>query len=563
MSTTPFPPQPEPGSEQTPPASSVPPPPGTPPYVPYGGDPGRPPVSGSDRFFDSIRRTGLARSEDRWVGGVAGGLAERLGWDPLLVRGLLFLSFFVTGIGLVVYAVGWALLPERRDGRIHLQQAMRGDFDIALLGAGIALIAGFSNAGGVGWWRGGWGGWGWVVGLFWIAVWVTAAVWLVHYLRDRRRDRAAAGGRVPGAYPTYPTQGGPAGYAGGPAYPGPGGPYPGAAGSTYAASSAPSEGVSSPTTPTASFTAPVPPVSPYGDPRQQAAQARAEAARATAAARAEAAKVRAQAGREQAQARAYAAKQRAEVRAAERATRPITKSAGAGTVGVVFGLILVVGALLLAADRSGFRFPAPFDGTYDAALLWVGVALAIVGAGIVASGIRGRSSGWLGFLAIVGLVVALPWSAAVGDPDLRNVDISSSGFEDWPGVSDGIDVSQGTVAPRSVAEAERGFRAQFGDPTIDLSGLDLSGATSDAPVEVPIRLTAGDLTVVVPRDIAVEADVRLLAGQVVWRVDDGERTLSRVGSTTAHLRSDEASDDGGILRLLVSAGAGNVTVEEN
>ncbi|ACZ29747.1 phage shock protein C, PspC [Xylanimonas cellulosilytica DSM 15894] len=552
MSTPEFPPQPGSGPEQTPPASSVPP--GTPPYTPYGGDPNRAPGSGSDRFFDSIRRTGLARSEDRWVGGVAGGLAERLGWDPLLVRGLLFLSFFLTGIGLVAYAVGWALLPERRDGRIHLQQAGRGDFDIALLGAAVALLAGLSNADGVGWWRGGWGGWGWIISLFWIAVWVTLAWLLVRYLRDRRQNRPAPG-------PTYPT---------GPGYPTQSGTD---AASFAAPSTSPAEGVSSPvppttpmrpTTPAASFTAPVLPVppAPYGDPRAQAAQAKAEASRAAAQAKADAARIRAQAAREEAQARSFEAKQRAEARAAERASRPVTKSAGAGTVGVVFGLMLVAGALLAAADRGGFRFPAPFDGTYDAALLWVGASLVIIGAAIVISGVRGRSSGWLGFLAIVGLVVALPWSVTVGDADLRDIRITR-GFESWTGVGNGIDVSEGTVAPRSVAEAERGFRAQFGDPTIDLSGLDLSAATGDDPVEVPIQLTAGDLTVVVPRDVAVEAEVRLLAGQVVWRVDDGERTINRVGGSTVHLRSDQATDGDAVLRLLVSAGAGNVTVEED
>src|SRR5690606_33018530 len=51
-------------------------------------------------FFDSIRRSGLYRADQRWVGGVAAGIAGRLGWDPLLVRGLLILSFFLGGIGM-------------------------------------------------------------------------------------------------------------------------------------------------------------------------------------------------------------------------------------------------------------------------------------------------------------------------------------------------------------------------------------------------------------------------------------------------------------------------------
>ncbi len=58
----------------------------------------------------------------------------------------------------------------------------------------------------------------------------------------------------------------------------------------------------------------------------------------------------------------------------------------------------------------------------------------------------------------------------------------------------------------------------------------------------------------------MEADIRLLAGEITWNVDDDDRTLTRVGPGTAHLRSDQAEDDGAVLRLLVSAGAGNVTV---
>jgi hypothetical protein len=219
----------------------------------------------------------------------------------------------------------------------------------------------------------------------------------------------------------------------------------------------------------------------------------------------------------------------------------------------------VTGALLLAADRTGFRFPAPFDVYYDPVLLGVGVSLAIVGAGIVVSGVRGRSSGWLGFLAIVGLVVALPWSATVSDSPVRGVWITQESGT-WRTVTDGIEVGAGTVTPTSVTEAERGFRSQFGDPTIDLTSLDLSDATVADPVEVPVQIGAGDLTIVVPEGVGVEAEVRLLAGQISWNVDDHDRSLTRVGPGTAHLRSDEAEDGGAVLRLLVSAGAGNVTV---
>ena len=82
------------------------------------------------------------RSNDRWIGGVAGGVALRLGVDALLVRAAFGVLMVLSGVGFVLYAAGWALLPEQSDGRIHLQEAIRGRFDSALAGAGILLLIG-------------------------------------------------------------------------------------------------------------------------------------------------------------------------------------------------------------------------------------------------------------------------------------------------------------------------------------------------------------------------------------------------------------------------------------
>lgn len=49
---------------------------------------------------------------DRIIGGVAGGLATHFGVDPLYVRlGFLILSF-LNGIGVLLYALLWLLLPN-------------------------------------------------------------------------------------------------------------------------------------------------------------------------------------------------------------------------------------------------------------------------------------------------------------------------------------------------------------------------------------------------------------------------------------------------------------------
>ena len=39
-------------------------------------------------FFGWIRGLGLARSEDRWLTGVAAGIAAKIDIDPLIVRGI-------------------------------------------------------------------------------------------------------------------------------------------------------------------------------------------------------------------------------------------------------------------------------------------------------------------------------------------------------------------------------------------------------------------------------------------------------------------------------------------
>lgn len=106
-------------------------------------DPQRPRTRATTSFFDSVRRTGLVRTDQRWVGGVAGGLAQRLNVDPVLVRCIWAVLCVFSGVGLLLYGIAWALLPEEGDGRIHLQQALHGEAESGLAGAAAAVVAGF------------------------------------------------------------------------------------------------------------------------------------------------------------------------------------------------------------------------------------------------------------------------------------------------------------------------------------------------------------------------------------------------------------------------------------
>ena len=59
-------------------------------------------------------RTTIRRSRtDRMIAGVCGGAAAHLGVDANLLRlGLVLLTVFGVGLGVVAYVAAWVLLPE-------------------------------------------------------------------------------------------------------------------------------------------------------------------------------------------------------------------------------------------------------------------------------------------------------------------------------------------------------------------------------------------------------------------------------------------------------------------
>lgn len=109
----------------------------------YHSNPGTYGQSGMDRFFNSIRAMNLYRAQPRVLGGVCSGISQRYGIDMTLVR-ILFIVAALLGFGGFLYALAWAFLPEVEDGRIHLEQALHGDFTGGLAGA--IVLALFSGA---------------------------------------------------------------------------------------------------------------------------------------------------------------------------------------------------------------------------------------------------------------------------------------------------------------------------------------------------------------------------------------------------------------------------------
>ncbi|MBN2481366.1 MAG: PspC domain-containing protein [Bacteroidales bacterium] len=77
----------------------------------------------TEDFYKRPRR--LYRDPDnRIIGGVSGGLGAYLNIDPVVIR-ILFVIFFFIGFGLLIYIVMWIVVPEARTTAQKLE--MRGD----------------------------------------------------------------------------------------------------------------------------------------------------------------------------------------------------------------------------------------------------------------------------------------------------------------------------------------------------------------------------------------------------------------------------------------------------
>ena len=114
-----------------------------------------PRVSGEEmRDLGRLRRS----RTDRYLGGVAGGVARHFDIDPTIVRVLFVVTSFFGGAGVLAYLALWLLVPD--EGTDHASIQLKGDTRrtlIVVVGA-VAVLVLLGNAwgGGLGFWRFSW-----------------------------------------------------------------------------------------------------------------------------------------------------------------------------------------------------------------------------------------------------------------------------------------------------------------------------------------------------------------------------------------------------------------------
>ena len=142
-------------------------------------------------------RAPFTRSDDRWLGGVAAGLASRLGIDPALIRSALLLLTLAGGLGLILYGLGWIFLPDGA-GSVLLLDLFKGRPQSGLVGGAVMLIVGLFRP--ILWW--------WADRYYGIWEFATLSVWALFlaglltaialFLAWRARRRRESLGLAPG-----------------------------------------------------------------------------------------------------------------------------------------------------------------------------------------------------------------------------------------------------------------------------------------------------------------------------------------------------------------------------
>ncbi|WP_426938712.1 PspC domain-containing protein [Pseudarthrobacter sp. S3] len=435
-------------------------------------------------FFTWVRSHGIQRGGDRWIGGVSSGIAHRMGIDPLIVRGIFIVLTLFAGIGGLLYGLAWAFLPEP-DGRIHVQEAGAGRWSSGMTGSLITTVVGLTGLGGGfwGWSRNGFGG------FLWTVFWVGGAIYLIYYLTQRSKARNGALMNT-----TPQPAGGNSGYSA--AYPT--NPY----ASPFAATDSTSTRTAGPSG-SGSYL-PVPPSSvnpPHGGGGSY--------------------------GGGGSDGGAYGGYQPPQGPARAPKVRP--SGPGAPAVAITAGTALVVGGGLKALNAGNVINL----GDATNAIVWASGA-AVLGLGILIAGLRGRTSGILGFFAVVALVIGGIFNVAGNGDRVRFTQV------DW--------------APVSIEQARNGFDITAGRGTIDLTELNVTAPLA-SDVVVSLDITASNVKVVIPDNVPV--DIR--ADMTMGNLTEGNGHRSGISTRESSYNTDKP---GAKLIVEIDGTFSNVTIQE-
>jgi hypothetical protein len=200
-------------------------------------------------------------------------------------------------------------------------------------------------------------------------------------------------------------------------------------------------------------------------------------------------------------------------------------------VGLVSLGIALVGLGLGAALDDPLGFPG------SAATLGFLIALTGVSVVVLTLGLKGRASGFSGFLVIVLALMLVAASAA------SRVD-----------VKDGVGDRTWTPLPSSTVTT---YELGAGEATLDLRRLD-SASTSPTPQRVTVDMGAGDLTILVPNGLDVRVDASVGFGDITHRGGvDGVDTSGSDRSTSTLIGEQP-------VQVVVDAelGLGQITIQE-
>lgn len=177
-------------------------------------------------FFPWLRSLGIVRrTDDRWFAGVASGIAQRVGIDPLIIRGAFIVLAVIGGPGILLYIAAWLLLPDRA-GKIHLEELFQGRATTAVTVVMIIVAVWIFGAifGNLLWpnlafWN--WDAWGFLGLPRWVSITFTVLFWvgltivgafvahrliMQHGTREAQRRATEAGQAPQQGQPAQPSQ---------------------------------------------------------------------------------------------------------------------------------------------------------------------------------------------------------------------------------------------------------------------------------------------------------------------------------------------------------------------